>query len=159
TTFPTDQEVFWAGEFGDAYTKRNRGPRWIASNAALFARVFARAPGVGSVIEFGANIGLNLHAVRTLLPHATLAAVEINPTAAAHLREIPDLRVHETSLLEYHGEERYDLAFVKGVLIHVNPDRLPDAYDVLYRASGRYVLMAEYYNPTPVPVSYRGHTD
>ena len=30
-------------------------------------------------------------------------------------------------------------------------------YDKLYRASRRWLLVAEYYNPTPVAIRYRGH--
>ena len=39
---------------------------------ALFARILSRTEKVRSVIEFGANIGLNLHALRLLLPDAKL---------------------------------------------------------------------------------------
>ena len=30
---------------------------------------------------------------------------------------------------------------------------------MLYRASNRYILVSEYYNPSPVDIPYRGHTD
>jgi pseudaminic acid biosynthesis-associated methylase len=45
------------------------------------------------------------------------------------------------------------------VFIHLNPDYLPQAYDRLYAASTRFILVAEYYNPAPVTIPYRGHTD
>ena len=48
---------------------------------------------------------------------------------------------------------------IKGVLIHTNPIVLPQVYDTLVAASSRYLLLAEYYNPTPVAIPYRGHTD
>ena len=66
-------------------------------------------------------------------------------------------QVHHGSLLSFRPAEVYDLVFTKGVLIHVAPDDLPTAYDVLYRSSSRYVMVMEYYNPTPVELSYRGH--
>ena len=31
------------------------------------------------------------------------------------------------------------------------------AYDILFRASKRYIMVCEYYNPTPVEVEYRGN--
>jgi hypothetical protein len=34
---------------------------------------------------------------------------------------------------------------------------LPQVYKLLYEASSRYICIAEYYNPTPVEISYRGH--
>jgi spore coat polysaccharide biosynthesis protein SpsF len=32
-------------------------------------------------------------------------------------------------------------------------------YDKLHAATGRYLLVAEYYNPQPVAIPYRGHGD
>jgi pseudaminic acid biosynthesis-associated methylase len=48
---------------------------------------------------------------------------------------------------------------IKGVLIHINPAELPQVYDKLVSATGRYLLVAEYYNPVPVDILYRGHSD
>ena len=157
--YRTEQEAFWAGRFGDDYAARNRGERLIASNLALFARVLARTRQVHSVIEFGASIGLNLAAIRRLLPEARLSAVEINEKAVAELRKVPELTIHHRSMLEFTPEETHDLVLTKGVLIHLDPDELPDVYDLLHRSSSRYICVAEYYNPTPVTVSYRGHTE
>ena len=158
TDFATEQEEFWAGQFGDDYASRNRGAQWIANNAAFFARVLQRTEPVRSVIEFGANIGMNLQALRLLLPAAKLAAVEINEKAVTELRELAGVQVHHESILHYTGKERHDLVLIKGVLIHLNPESLPQVYDLLHRSSGRYICLAEYYNPTPVTVPYRGHS-
>jgi spore coat polysaccharide biosynthesis protein SpsF len=51
------------------------------------------------------------------------------------------------------------LVLIKGVLIHLNPDVLDQVYDLIVKASARYICVAEYYNPTPVAISYRGHAD
>ena len=61
--------------------------------------------------------------------------------------------------LEFTPEQTWDLAFTMGVLIHVNPERLGEAYDLLYKASNRYVLVIEYYNPSPLMIMHRGHED
>lgn len=157
--FATEQEAFWAGEFGDAYTARNVGAQWVASNLALFTKVLARTERVGSVLELGANLGLNLRALRQLLPRAKLAAVEINGAAVKVLRKLPDVTVHHRSILEFTPQTSADFVLVKGVLIHLAPDRLPQVYDLLHAASARYVCVAEYFNPSPVGIPYRGHTD
>jgi len=34
---------------------------------------------------------------------------------------------------------------------------LNDVYTRLYNFSDKYICIAEYYNPTPVKISYRGH--
>jgi pseudaminic acid biosynthesis-associated methylase len=44
-------------------------------------------------------------------------------------------------------------------LIHINPDALNAVYENLYNLSKRYILICEYYNPTPVTVKYRGSDD
>lgn len=153
----TEQERFWAGDFGDNYMGRNTGETWVASNAAMFAKILSRTMGISSVVEFGSNIGLNLMALRHLLPAADLAAVEINPKAAKALKEWGEAEVFEGSIFDFEPDRQYDLSFTKGVLIHINPDMLDKVYDRLYRATRRYLCVAEYYNPSPVAVPYRGH--
>jgi pseudaminic acid biosynthesis-associated methylase len=156
--FQTLQEEFWAGEFGDEYSSRNVGDLLIASNIALFSRILSRCQAVGSLIEFGANIGLNLKAIRGLLPKAELTALEINASAIEQLRVWGGAKeIHHASILDFSADRVWDIALIKGVLVHTNPDFLPRVYESLYRASGRYIVVVEYYNPTPVEVAYRGH--
>lgn len=161
--FETEQETFWAGRFGNEYIERNRSASVVAANVALFSHALTRTAPIRSCIELGANVGLNLRALRTLYPNQTQFAVEINAKAAAELRgHVQAERVFETSILEFDATclpHRCDLSFVKGVLIHINPEKLSRAYAALYAASSRYVMLAEYYNPSPVSVTYRGHAE
>lgn len=154
----TEQEIFWKGSFGDDYCDRNQTEKQQASATAFFVRALARAGRPHSAIELGANIGLNLFSLRTLFPDISLAALEINEKAAAAARlRVPQADISCRSLLDFHPNRTWDLALSRGVLIHINPDMLPRAYSVLYECSARYVLVAEYYNPKPVEVEYRGH--
>lgn len=159
--FSTDQESFWNGAFGDEYVDRNRGENHVAANCALFSKILSRTNGVESVIEYGANIGLNLRAIKTLLPQTTLSAVEINRKAASELRNWApgNVEVFEDSILEFSPTRTYDFVLVKGVLIHINSDNLDHVYDLLVTSSRKYVCIVEYYNPTPIAVSYRGHDE
>jgi len=157
--YSTQQERFWAGEFGDNYTDRNAGLEIIASNLALFSQILTRTSSISSIIEFGANRGLNLYALKQLKPLASFQAVEINEKAVRELKKLYWLDIHHTSLLEFKGEKMSDLVLIKGVLIHLNPEVLPQAYELLYRSSSKYICVAEYYNPTPIAVPYRGHED
>jgi spore coat polysaccharide biosynthesis protein SpsF len=157
--YGTPQESFWAGSFGDEYTDRNQGARWVASNLALFSRILARTDGVKSLIELGANRGLNLLALRQLLPDAAITAVEINAKAVEELRKLSWLKVEHESILNFTPAAPSDFVLVKGVLIHLNPEALPAVYRLLHAASARYVCVVEYYNPTPVAIPYRGHAD
>lgn len=154
--FGTEQEAFWAGSFGDEYTRRNAGEYLVAANTALLGGIVARTTGITTAIEFGSNIGLKLIALRRLLPSAELAAVEINAGAARQVAEL-GVAVHTCSILEFESARTYDFVLISGVLIHIAPEQLDRAYDRLYRACGRYLCIIEYYNPTPVEVHYRGH--
>lgn len=159
-SFRTEQESFWAGEFGTEYIRRNQDDKLLASNMALFARALAAADGLASCIEFGANVGMNLRALKLLFPRQEQHAVEINAQAAAELGKLlPGGHVHQASLLEFTPSRTWDLVLIKGVLIHIQPDSLPGVYDMMHRATGRYMLVCEYYNPTPVSIPYRGHAD
>lgn len=161
SSFATEQEAFWAGEFGDQYASRNEGHSLRASNRWLFARALANAGPIRSVLELGANIGENLKALRSLYPTLEPYGVEINASAAQVLvAEFGADRVHRGSFLEFTAtSKRWDLVLCKGVLIHVAPDSLPRAYEVIARASKRLVLLAEYYSPVPQAIEYRGHAD
>ena len=153
----TPQERLWAGEFGNDYITRNRDAALLDNNRALFEKVLSRTDQVTSAIEFGSNIGNNLRALRDLLPEAQLHAVEINADAAAEIEAWGGATVEVASLLDFEPGRQWDLAFTKGVLIHLPPDSLPSIYAKLVAASSRYVMVCEYYNPSPVEVSYRGH--
>lgn len=156
--FKTDQENFWAGKFGDDYIARNAGDALLGSNISLLAKLLSRCPHADSLIEFGANIGMNLRAIRALRPDMQLEAIEINAKAVEDLRAWGGAnRIHHASVLDFQPERTWDIALIKGVLIHINPDFLPQVYESLFRASNRYILVVEYYNPTPIDIVYRGH--
>ncbi|MDQ3000962.1 MAG: pseudaminic acid biosynthesis-associated methylase [Fibrobacterota bacterium] len=155
----TEQEKFWEGTFGNEYTDRNQAEVWIPSNTALFSKILAGTRGVKTILEFGSNLGLNLHALHNLLPSAELSAIEINEQAVGELKKWGKTKVYHESILDFKIDYQRDLTLIKGVLIHINPDRLKDVYTRLVEASKRYVLVAEYYNPSPVAIPYRGHTD
>lgn len=159
-TFKTEQEAFWAGEFGNAYIERNQGDALLASNLDFFSKALRATRGIKTCIEFGANIGMNLKAIQLLFPNVDLSAIEINSAAAAELgKVINSSQIYHSSILEYAPTRTYDLTLIKGVLIHINPNELPQVYDKLFASCGRYLLVAEYYNPSPVTIPYRGHTD
>jgi pseudaminic acid biosynthesis-associated methylase len=158
--FRTEQEAFWAGQFGTDYMKRNDGGAALASNLSFFAHILRKASRVRSCIEFGANIGLNLRALKLLFPEMSQIGIEINPDAARVLaRHIGESQVFQGSVFDYPVTVPADLALAMGLLIHINPDMLAATYRKLYEASARWVLVCEYYNPTPIAIPYRNHSD
>jgi len=158
--FKTEQETFWAGSFGNEYIQRNQGDALLASNLNFFSTALRTACGVKSCIEFGANIGMNLKAMKLLYPAVELHGIEINTGASNELaRVIPASNVVNSSILDFAPLRTWDLVLIKGVLIHINPASLLSVYDKLVASCARYLLVAEYYNPTPIAIPYRGHND
>ena len=100
-----------------------------------------------------------MQALGILLPELTMSGVEINKKAADICAKLPRVTVYNESILDFETEETFDLTFTCGVLIHINPESLPIVYDKLYRYSKRYIVINEYYNPTPMEVNYRGNAD
>jgi len=157
SVYKTEQEDFWTGQFGDEYTVRNNSQELIDGDINFFSSVLSKTEDINSVIEFGSNIGLNLIAIRKLLNDVELSGIEINENAVKSLKDIEGVRVYQQSIFDFKPDYKRDLVFTKTVLIHINPQKLPLVYDLLYETSQRYICLAEYHNPTPIEVNYRGH--
>lgn len=158
-TYKTEQEKFWAGDFGLGYIDRNNSEKLLYSKVAMWAKMLRGANTVTSIRELGCNIGLNLLALKRLHPEINLSGIEINEEAAKQAAELNVADVKQGTILEPINEEKVDLTFTAGVLIHINPDYLKNVYDNLINGSNRYVLVAEYYNPAPTKITYRGNED
>lgn len=158
--FKTEQERFWASEFGDAYIERNKGELLLASNIMFFSKCLKNAAKIKSCREFGANIGMNMKAFKLLYPAIELKGIEINESASKALTKVIGKdNVFNGSIYDAPIEDKVELSLIKGVLIHINPNMLSKVYEKLYNSSSKYILIAEYYNPSPVAILYRGHSD
>lgn len=154
-----EQEKFWEGGFGDEYVKRNNGQELVAAKIDLFSKSLRLTQKIDSVIELGCNRGLNAIALKYLFPSIEYTGVEISKTAFEILTKNDSVdHAHNESIYDLNVPNKYDLAIIAGVLIHLNPEKLHIAYSKLEEASQQYVMIAEYFNPTPVSVDYRGHT-
>jgi spore coat polysaccharide biosynthesis protein SpsF len=162
-TFSTEQEAFWSGSFGDAYTDRNDGDAFARSNLLFWGEVLKRTGPIASCFEIGTNRGLNLDAIKTILPGCQTAGLEINSHAAKECAS-KGHQVLEGSILAppppaAGSSGLADLSIASGVLIHINIDSLPTSYELLFTLSKRFILVSEYFNPVPVAIPYRGHED
>lgn len=158
--YATPQEEFWAGDFGKEYNSRNDGSDLLASNIKFFSLALKQASKISSCLELGANIGMNLRALKLLYPKINLSAVEINPHAVKILGKfIGSKNIFQGSIFDFPVVGKSDLVLIKTVLIHINPEMLNAVYEKIHQASSRYILLCEYYNRTPVSITYRGHED
>jgi spore coat polysaccharide biosynthesis protein SpsF len=154
-------DAFWRGAFGDEYTERNVSAALVEANRRFFMRALARAGVVDSVLELGANRALNLVALKMIRPKIAMQAVEINRNASLLCANvIGQENVVNASILDAVADLREaDLVLSKGVLIHIDPTQLPATYDVIASRARKFVLMCEYYSPTPAVITYRGFED
>ena len=148
----SEQELFWQGDFGDAYIDRNIDHQMFY----YFSKIlFNNKISLQSVIELGANVGINLDTLKILYPGLETFGVEINAKAFAELEKKHS--AHLGSVYEFSTEKVFDLTLSNGVLIHQDPAMLPDFYEKLYQLSARYILLNEYHSPSPVELDYRGN--
>jgi len=155
----------WRGDFGDSYTKRNHATQEAVEQRRLaFRQIFDHIEDgpVTSILEAGANIGINLRALREITS-AVLHAVEPNPTARNVLIEdsvlLPD-NIYDADLSALPFDDNsIDLVFTSGVLIHVPEIALEKAYQEIYRVSRRFILSLEYFSPLPVSIPYQDRDD
>lgn len=133
----------------------------VKNNIKFFSDIFSKCTGkIESVIEYGSNIGLNLHAINRLFNDLDIAAIEISEDAVDELKKLKFINdIYHNSILEINIDKKRDFVFIKGVLIHINPELLDTVYEKLYNTSNSYILIAEYYNPTPTTITYRGNKD
>lgn len=161
----TPQAEFWKSEFGDAYTDRNvASVEQIQARLALWSDILAHTISAppASILEVGANLGINLRALR-LLSSARRYAVEPNEKARTILVQDglvapADVRDGLASNIGL-PDEVADLAFTSGVLIHIHPDHLLASLKEIYRCSRRWIACVEYFSDKPEMIPYRGHDD
>ena len=158
--YKTEQENFWAGSFGDEYISRNQSRELLASNLNFFSEALKTTSKISECLEFGANIGMNLKALKLLYPKMDQYAIEINKKAANSLSEIlPKENIFNQSLLDFNPKRKWELLLIKGVLIHLNQDYLKNIYQILLDSTSKYLLICEYYNPKPIMIRYRGNVE
>jgi spore coat polysaccharide biosynthesis protein SpsF len=150
--YKTEQENFWNTKFGNEYTNRN-----LKINKLKFIgkNLINNNIKIKNAIELGANVGLNLDAIKRIYPKCKTYGVEINYNAYKILEK--KHLASNASILEFNISYKFDLVILSLVLIHQNPIFLNKIYQKIYKLSSKYIYIAEYFNPTPVALNYRGH--
>ena len=153
------QEEYWSTN--TEYHKRSPGDE--ASNYEFFRKALACADlrWNCSILEFGCGTGANLRALKGCFSSPILTGIEINPEAAKVASQ--DANVYVASILDTLPIEleqsEQDLVITKGLMIHLAPNDLPNAYQALVDTTSRYLLIAEYFCTTPRMIPYRGEND
>ena len=155
------QDVFWTEEYAHSYRSKNevfdnevgrQGWAKILNKADLIDRTY---------LEIGCNIGRNLDQLSLLDPGLRPSVIEINSKALQFVRSRHHLQrsfcgpAQEASF----PGTTFELVFTSGVLIHVPPVDLLDVMTKMYEWSSKYIVIAEYFNRTPVTIEYQGRPD
>ncbi len=161
----TSQLDEWRGEFGVAYIERNSAtPERVQQRADAMSKILDHIDDAlpQSIIEVGANVGLNLRALKVVVG-AELIAVEPNYAARKILSAdgvLPADHIFDGTADALPLEDAsVDLVLTSAVLIHVPDELLEASYREIHRVAKRYILCLEYFSPNPVAIHYRGRDD
>lgn len=161
------QRDFWKGEFGDSYIDRNNSieeanrlykERTGITVEEIFKKIFLDIDKNAKILELGCNIGLKLSLLQNL-GFTDLTGVEINKKAYKIAKKnLPNVKFYNSSIEEFDpGQEKFDLVYTTGVLIHINPEALPEIMRKIISLSKKYIFDSENYSDKLTEVNYRGH--
>lgn len=155
-----EQERFWLQTYADRYIQRNNSFDFELGLKA-WRRMLANASRIDSLLECGSNIGRNIGFVEMLLPDARKSIIELAEKAyrTATSRFQLDQSFNGSIVDSDFQPVSFDLVFTCGVLIHIHPDDLVANMRKMFDYSRRYILIAEYFNRTPVMIEYQGERD
>jgi spore coat polysaccharide biosynthesis protein SpsF len=130
----------------------------IAPRRALWQMLLPRH--CESILEVGANVGLNLEAIGQFSV-AELYATEPNDMARAELEEIlPATHVTADYARKLSWPDGHvDLAFTCGVLIHVPEADLVASMREIHRCARRWIICGEYFSAKDRMEPYQGRDD
>jgi pseudaminic acid biosynthesis-associated methylase len=163
----TTQQKFWSGGFGKGYNDRNTWTvkgfdqfykkTWGTTRTAM-NREFLQGLPIDSVMEMGANIGLQLRHLQSM-KFENLYGVEVQWDAVERAKKLNHhLNIIQGSAFDLPFKDKYfDLVFTSGVLIHIHPDDQKRAMREMYRVSKKYIWGFEYFNEQLQEIPYRGN--
>ena len=165
----TNQETFWAGEFGQQYTDRNTRDRaewdtfyrasWGLTKADINARFCADWPRDYRILEVGCNTGMQLRGLQDA-GFTNLYGIELQHYAVEQAKQTTQqINIIQGSGFELPFRDNYfDVVVTNGVLIHISPDDLPRLMAEMVRVSRQFIWGFEYFAESLTEIPYRGNT-
>jgi len=94
------------------------------------------------------------------LGFTNLYGVELNKKALEIAKERnPKVVFANSSIEDYEPNEKYDLVYTAGVLIHIHPSALESIIRKIVNLTNRYVFGFEYYSDNLIEIKYRDHSN
>ena len=155
-----EQQVFWKEKYARDYISKNSNYA-LEGGIKCWAQMLQRAEKISSLLECGSNIGKNINILNHVLPSVEKSIIEISPDAYKIVTDKYKLKnSFNGPIVESDFDlAGFDLVFSMGVLIHIHPNDLLANMQKMFDYSGRYILMGEYFNRTPVMIEYHGEKD
>jgi pseudaminic acid biosynthesis-associated methylase len=157
----------WIGDFGQAYTERNR------SSLSAVEKLYKRHFGITRtemnrqflngldrsmrVLEVGCNIGNQLLCLQKM-GFDNLYGIEPQDYAVEMAkRRAKGIQIMKGNIFDIPFKDGYfDLVFTSGVLIHISPRNIKRALKEIYRCTRKYIWGYEYYSEKYEEIPYRG---
>jgi len=162
------QRNTWAGEFGDSYVERNKTIDQVNASfdelmgitlENLLSSFFSDLNRDTKILEVGCNVGLNLTILKKM-GFKNLFGLEINEKAITIAKQRnPEITFFHSSIEKFETEHKFDLIFTAGVLIHINPDTLPDIIKKIYGLTNKFIFGYENFSEDLTKLDYREHTN
>ena len=137
-------EAFWAAytdrqpDTNQAESLRNILKPWLSS--------------IHSALEVGCNRGDNLGAFDPWIAYGVEPNRHARKKALGWGFPVLDAKADNLPF----GDDRFDLVFTVGVLIHISPEDLDASLREIHRVAKKFILAIEYDAPDEEPVDYRG---
>ena len=153
------QEKFWSEQYSDEYIKKNS-----KFNTELglegWNKMLSKTNNIQNLLECGCNIGRNINFLNIILPKVEKSVIEISSQALEiALKNNKIKSSFNGPIVDAKFEEKFDLVFTMGVLIHIHPNDLIKNMNKIFDLSKNYILIGEYFNRTPVSIKYQGEDD
>jgi pseudaminic acid biosynthesis-associated methylase len=146
-------ERLWSSGFGDAYVDRNREE---GEERGVFWSWLLDAYPPATVLELGCNVGGNLRFIAQRVAARNVYGVDVNEKALREVRALDVNAIWAPARDLPFQDQRFELVFTAGVLIHQPEQTLPLVMSEVVRVSRRHVLAIEYTGDTAIEVPYRG---
>ena len=123
----------WADKYWNYPQKRGK----------QFVNYFEKSD-IKSIFEVGCNSGRNLYYINKNLSLDKIGGLEISPHAAQEARNnVPDAIIYEGNLHNLDVDEKFDVVFTGGVLMHIPPENVKDVIRSLIKKANSYIVHME----------------
>ena len=138
---------------GESYfeTMQNKSNRtklryWMQEQQLI--QVLKKLEDIETILEVGCGYGRITKILQQIFPQAQITAIDISMHQLRQARKVlKKIRFNEISLFHLPPMPTYDLVIAIEVLMHIHPDKIAEAINILTQKSNQYILNLDWYDP------------